>query len=251
MKMKPGARMSKIAFSLCGVAMVLAVASTPAIAQSVQLPNGCTGFVTVQQRSCTVSHHFTCEADPEGFQRRIDMDEEGITFVSTVDREAQWIESIHVLAGYTTTLVSDPVDPASFTRLIETGLDTYDFETATEAGARTRYAGQDALTGEKVEIDGVTLLRTDYRIRATDEAGEELWRSAGQEFVHPEWRLFLAGRSEVTVPDDTFVTDDTPMEFAFPNEDGFLTAKPKYGCTAVLSQLPVLPAFEEINHDHL
>ena len=249
--MSTNARLTKMAVRKAFSGLALCVLASAASAQSFQLPAGCTGYVTVQQRSCNVSHHFTCEGDPAGYQQRIDMDEDGISFVSTIDAEAQWIESIHVLAGYATRLNPAPTDPASLTNLLDNGLDTYDFVTSTEAGESTRFLGQDALTGDKVVIDGVELLQTDYFIRAYDDSGEELWRSAGKEFVHPEWRLFLAGKSRVTVPEDSFETDDTPMEFSFPGEDGFLSVKPKYGCNAVFSQLPVLPEYEEINNDHL
>jgi hypothetical protein len=67
--------------------MILAlVAPMPAFAQDAQrprlfsLPPGCTAYVTIQAASCTLSHHFTCEGDPEGWQRRVDLDEEGVTY---------------------------------------------------------------------------------------------------------------------------------------------------------------------------
>ncbi len=208
-----------------------------AAAQSGQfsLPAGCTAFVTVQKADCTLSHHFRCDADPQGYQRRVELDEEGLTFYGTIDAETQWISSFHALAGRTETLRDNPVDPASFTALIAEGADAYDFRVIDDTGLMTRFVGEDRLTGEEVTIDGVTLRRTEYQIRALDPAGTELWRAAGNEYVHPEWRMFLSGTSTLQTPTDSFDSDDHPIEFAFPDETGFLATRPKFGCGTVLS----------------
>ncbi|MCX7302126.1 MAG: hypothetical protein NTX73_17435 [Rhodobacterales bacterium] len=233
------------------VALVLPLAvlvPPPAFAQNAQtisLPAGCTGYVTVQSKSCTVSHHFTCEGDPEGWQRRIDMNDTGITYFGAIDAETQWVESYDLQNGGTETLEAAPVDRASFTDLTMNGIDTYDFKTEAESGI-TRFVGADKLTGESVTIDDVTLLQTEYDITAYDSGGAMVWQSKGREYISPEWRMFLSGRSTITTPDDEFETDDTPMEFIFPGEAGFLSSHPKYGCASVLSELApeesILPA---------
>jgi hypothetical protein len=76
-----------------------------------QPPQGCTAFLTVQSAACTVSHHFTCEADPEGWQRRVDMDEEGIAYSGAIDAETQWVESYHFLSGHSEALAPTPPTP--------------------------------------------------------------------------------------------------------------------------------------------
>lgn len=215
---------------------LLLMPSTAFAQAQVSLPAGCTGLVTVQMKSCTVSHHFTCEADPDGFRRRVDMDELGITYTGAVDAETQWIESYHFRSDHSERLEDSPTDPASLTLLIDTGADTYDFRTFSDEVGTTRYVGADTLTGETVVIDGEGLLRTTYRIRAVNEQGEELWSSEGREFVHPEWRVFLAGEGSYRMPNgETFDVDDTPVDFIFPGETGFLSPNPVYGCNAVLS----------------
>lgn len=209
----------------------------PVLAQDqVALPQGCTGLVTVQMKSCTVSHHFQCSDDPEGFRRRVDLDEIGVTYTGAVDAETQWIESFHFRSNHSERLEDSPADPASFTQLTETGTDTYDFRTLSDEIGTTRYVGADTLTGETVVIDGVELLRTSYRIRAVSEAGEQLWSSEGREFIHPAWRIFLAGEGSYRMPDgEVFEVDDTPVDFVFPGEPGFLSTAPVYGCGAILS----------------
>ena len=218
-------------------AALLALPLPVAAQETVSLPAGCEGLVTVQMKSCTVSHHFTCENDPEGYRRRVDLDEMGITYSGVVDAETQWIESFHFRSGHSERLEETPQDPASFTLLVETGTDTYDFRTFSAEIGQTRYVGADTVTGETVTIDGVDLLRTTYRIRAEAEDGSIKWTSEGREFIHPEWRVFLAGEGLYHIPDsESFEVDDTPVEFVFPGEAGFLSPNPVYGCNVVLSR---------------
>lgn len=205
----------------------------PASAQSdqVSLPEGCTAYLTMQSRSCRVTHYFTCEMDPEGWQRRMDMDENGMTYLGAIDDETQWMESFHLYTGHAETLEESPEDPASLSELIETGSNVYDFQTESDEIGISRYAGEDRLTGEQVEIDGVTLDETEYDITAYDEDGNVLWSSYGNEYISRDWRMFISGTSTYMTPEDGSVeSDDTPVEFIFPGESGFLSENPKYGC---------------------
>lgn len=199
------------------------------------VPQGCEAHLTVQMAGCTVSHHFTCAADPEGWQRRVDMDEGGVSYFGAIDAETQWVESFHVLSGHSERL-GDAADPASLTALIAEGRDAFDFETLSDEIGPTRYVGEDRLTGETVTIDGVTLDRTEYEIVASAPDGTEVWRAQGQEFISREFRMFLSGRSIITNAEETFETDNAPVEFVRPGEAGFLSASPKHGCGVVMSK---------------
>ncbi|WP_412504982.1 hypothetical protein [Roseovarius sp. SYSU LYC5161] len=224
---------------IAGVMTAAVALAAPGLAQgqTFDLPPGCEAFVTVQGKDCTVSHMFTCEDDPEGHTRRAELDEEMITYIGRVDSEAQWIESFHLTTRHTERLESSPADRASLTELLATDRDTWDFVTQSAEIGPTRYTGEDRLTGESMVIDGVTLLRTEYEITARGADGEELWRGQGREFVHPDWRVFLSGKSAYTTPDDSYEIDGTPVEFIFPGEPGFLSVNPKYGCGVVMSSL--------------
>ncbi len=220
-------------------ALVLILMASPAVAQQAptfSLPQGCTAYVTVQMRSCTLSHHFRCEADPEGYQRRVDLNQDGLTYVGSIDAEAQWIESFHALSGHTERLGPGNTDPASFSELVAKGVDSYDFETTSPEIGTQRFVGEDRLTGRTVTVNGVTLEETEYHITAYAEDGSEQWTSAGHEFINREWRTFLSGVSHITTPSDSFDDDDTPMSFAFPGDPGFLTTQPKFGCGAIMSK---------------
>jgi hypothetical protein len=218
------------------LAVPLLALAAPAGAEQFFLPAGCEAFLTIQGRSCTVEHHFTCASDPEGHKRRVEMDEQGLTFSATIDTEGQWIESFHILAGYSESLAPDPVDPASLTELFATQSDSYNFQTfSTEVGA-TRYVGRDRLTGNAVLIDGVTLLETAFDLRAFNANGTEMWHYVGSEFVSEDWRMFLSGTGRVTTSDETYDLDDTPVDFIFPGEPGFLSSQPEYGCSQMMTK---------------
>lgn len=218
--------------------------------RQVTLPEGCTAEMTVQAANCTVSHHFTCEGDPEGWRRRVDLDLDGVSYFGAIDAETQWVESVYPRADRREELAPDPADPASFSELVEAGADSFDFTTISDQVGETRYVGFDSLTGETVTIDGVELERTDYEVRAIGPDGEQIWRSTGSEFIDRTRRIFLSGTSEVTNAQGTFTSDDSPVEFIFPDEPGFLSSNPKHGCGATMSSAPASTA-KEIFHDHL
>jgi hypothetical protein len=219
-------------------AAALALLPLPAMAQGgFSLPAGCTAYVTVQKADCSVSHLFRCENDPEGHQRRVDLNESALTYMGVIDSETQWIESFHASTGDTTRLAPGAADPASLTELIETGRDGLDFQTMSGMFGLTRYVGEDRLTGETVVIDGVELLRTAFDMVVYDQFGSVVWEISGNEFIHPEWRTFLSGVRTFTTPESEVVQDGTPVEFIFPGEPGFLGSTPRHGCGVMMSGL--------------
>lgn len=225
------------------VASVMLISFAPqAFAQSrdtFNLPAGCDAFLTVQSKDCSVDHHFVCEGDPEGHKQRVSLDEEGLTYLGSIDAETQWVQSFHPRSGHSERLAPSNPDPASLSDLIEKGVDTYDFRTLSDEIGASRYVGMDQLTGRTVMIDGVTLEETEYQITAYDADGNEMWASKGNEYISRDWRMFLSGPGVVTAPSGTFEEDDSPMEFILPGEPGFLSANPKHGCGVVMSKSPL------------
>ena len=218
------------------LALALALLPGAGMAQApFALPQGCEGYLTVQMASCTVSHHFTCAADAPGLQRRVDLAEDGVTYFGAIDAETQWIESTHLRSGHSARLEASPADPASLTELLATGVDNYDFRTLSDEVGETRYVGGDSLTGRTVTIDGVTLEQTRYSFRSIAGDGTVQWSSEGFEFVSREWRMFLSGTGTVTVGGETYETDDTPVDFIYPGEPGFLSPDPTTGCGLTMS----------------
>jgi hypothetical protein len=240
------------------LALLSLLAAVPAFAQDAapqapdrrtfQPPEGCTAYLTIQMSSCTVSHHFTCEADPKGVQRRVDMDEGGVTYFGAIDAQTQWLESYHVLSQHSEFLAPNPADPAEFDKLLSKGEDDWDFTTNSDEIGPTRYVGHDRLTGETATIDGVTLDRTEYEITAYAPDGTEAWRGTGNEYVSRDWRMFISGTSSVAVGEDVEEVDDTPREFIRPGEPGFLSVSPKFGCGEVMSsyEAPLMSHIPEV-----
>ena len=231
--------MIRACLPLAAFGLMLAV---PALAGPFTPPEGCTTFLTVQSKQCRVSNHYTCTADRAGDQWRADYDQEGVFFISRIDSEAQWVESIEVDPPSRQTLDANPADPASFSDLLASGNDSYIFGLSKDTGERTRVRGNDRLTGKQVVIDGITLQQTEFNFTETDTAGNVLRRSRGNEYIHPEWRLFFSGPSQWDGGDGTYLPlDGSPVQFIFPGEPGFASTQPLFDCDAVMSSLPFPP----------
>lgn len=224
-------------------AALIATPVAPAMSQDgsrlFQVPEGCTPFLTVQSRSCLVSHHWTCDVDPEGTHWRASLDQDGAFYLSFTDSEFRWLRSWSLRGGGTDTLIEPEQDPASITELFATGSDSMVFSIREETSLGTfqrDYTGFDRLTGETVVVDGRELQVTEFAYEYDTAEGPRQTR--GNQFVHEDWRLFFGGLETVTLPSgETFEANYSPMEFAEPGEAGFLTMQPIYDCGDMMSAL--------------
>ncbi len=215
----------------------LLMLTAPAHAGTYTPPEGCTMFMTVQSRACRVSNYYTCAADAPGDQWRADFDQEGIFFQSQINHESEWIQSFDLPAGVVQRLVPGAADPASFSELLSSGLDTFDFGLTRDNGEDTKVTGFDRLTGKTWVIDGVTLSETEFEFTETDMAGNILRQSNGNEYINPQQRLFFSGPSNWNGGDGEFLPmDGSPMQFINPGEPGFGATQPIFDCDAILSQ---------------
>lgn len=237
------------------VLLPLLFLATPAFAGTFSAPEGCTMHLTVQSRGCTVSHFYTCEKDAKGDQWRADFGFEGQFYLSRIDSETQWIESFDIDATGAQppareSLDANPKDPASLSELVETGLDSFDFNLTKDSGERTHVVGFDKLTGKTAKIDGVTLKQTEYEYTQTDADGKVLRHSKGREYISEDFRSFFSGQSDWQGEDGTWVTiEGAPITFILPGEPGFSSTKPIFECDAQMSQLA--PLTEDPEHDNL
>lgn len=210
----------------------------PAHAGTFTPPQGCTGWLTVQSKACRVSNFYKCEGDAPGDQWRADFDQESMFFASRIDHEAQWVESFSPPEGTVQTLDANPIDPASFSTLLSSNLDTWDFNLTKTNGEKRNVAGQDALTGAEFTIDGIALQQTAFEATWRDPQGNVIERARGNEYLHPEWRLFFAGPGETDLGDGQWrPIDGRPVEFIFPGEPGFMSTQPVFECDALMSKL--------------
>ena len=215
------------------------LAAGQAGAASFTPPAGCTLNVTVQNRSCTVSQYYTCSADPKGYQRSAHFGRDGLYHLSTIDAETRWIESQSMSSGLVERLVEKAADHASFSGLLQSGRDDFDFWTEASDGQRLHHQGHDILTGETVEIDGQTLERTEFQLTTRSESGEVLITREGQQFISRDFGRFYGGVE--TGSDWTGAqtqTNDSPVLFTFPGEAGFGSTTPQFDCDQLLTQIP-------------
>jgi hypothetical protein len=219
------------------LALILALLPAPAMAASWSPPEGCEIFMTVQAKGCRVSNHYTCTADPAGDQWRADFDQEGIYFYSRINREAEWIESFDVNPTVRQSLDPGAEDPASFSELLATGMDTYVFSLTREDGTHSNVTGFDRLTGRSFNIDGVALEETEFDYTETDDSGFVLRRARGNEYISRDRRLFFAGPGETDLGDGQWLPiDGSPVNFAFPGDKGFASTQPIYDCDALTAR---------------
>lgn len=225
--------------------IALTLSATPAFAGTFMVPQGCTATLTVQSRGCSVSHFYTCERDPSGNQWRADFGLDGQYYMSMIDPETQWIESYEMAGAgnpvMKETLDPNPQDPASLSGLVETGIDTFDFNLTKENGDRSHVTGFDQLTGKTAVIDGITLRQTEYEYTQTDDKGKVIRHSKGREYISEEIRSFFSGTSEWQAEDGTWVTiEGAPISFMKPGEPGFGSTIPLFECDAQMSSLSPL-----------
>lgn len=223
-------------FLFASLAAVLTAA--PAPAANFRPPQGCRLQVTVQNRGCSVSQYFVCEADPRGDQRSAIFGKDGLRHLSRIDSETRWLESSDPLTGLSDVLVEDSPDHASLSTLLETGRDDFDFWTETTDGQRLRHVGEDRMTGETVEIDGQVLDVTAFRLQTFSETGELLIERRGQQFVSRDGRRFYGGiEQQSDWTGEKQETNDSPVTFALPGEEGFGDTEPIFDCDQLLTQL--------------
>ncbi len=228
--------------ALSAAILALPALAAPALSGTWTAPEGCEVFLTVQSRGCRVSNHYTCTADAAGDQWRADFDQEGIYFRSRINSETEWIESFNLNPTVRQTLDANPEDPASFSELLATGLDTFVFELSSDDGSHTKVNGFDRLTGRKVTIDGVALEETEFDFTETDDFGTVLRRARGHEYISRDMRLFFAGPGQTDLGDGQWLPiDGSPVDFAFPGEKGFAATQPLYDCDALTAsaELPM------------
>lgn len=212
--------------------LALLVLAAPAMADTsvLSLPQTCEAYLTAQHANCVVTHYVTCAGDPPGQQTVFALYVDGGDLITVQDADAQWLTTVDALNDAVETLSDSPADPAKLSELLDDGRDTYDFTTVMQDGTVTRYVGKERLTGQTITIDGIVLEEALNEIVVTNGAGEELWRGSGTEYVSRDWRLYFPGVTDWVMPTETYQTDERVVDFAFPNEPGFLASSATTGC---------------------
>ena len=214
-------------------------------------PKGCTAYLTVQMKSCEVSHYWTCENEPEGNHWTVSIRENGPAYLQSLDHEFRWLQSFAQGSSHISRALIEPeADANSLTGLLETGRDDFDFEQSVLQGdqliAIEHITGFDRLNGTRVTIDGELLLVTEFEITVQSSGGGDPVRTTGNQYVSEQFRLFFQGNETETSAGVTTRYDDTPVLFIEPGEAGFLADRPEYGCDAMMSKHQNRPATQAI-----
>lgn len=201
-------------------------------------PQGCRLEMTIQSRSCTVSQIYRCAGDPAGTQHSAVFGQDGMTHLSTIDAETRWIESTDPETGLVDTLVPDAEDHASFSTLLKTGRDDFDFWTQSNSGERLHHVGHDELIGENVVIDGIALEKTRFQLTTSGVDGQVLITREGQQFISRANGRFYGGiESFSDWTGEAGDSNDSPVDFSFPGQPGFGQTEPQYDCDQMVAQL--------------
>lgn len=205
-------------------------------------PKGCTAYLTVQMKSCEVSHYWTCKKDPKGHHWVLSMLDDGPSFLQYLDSEFRWLQSFPQRSSISRKLITTEADANSLTELLDTRRDDFDFkQSVLQDGTQIaieHITGFDRLNGTRVTIDGEPLLVTEFEIDVVSDSGLSAVHTTGNQFVSERFRLFFQGRESETSDGETVHYDDTPVLFIEPGEAGFLSDRPEYGCEAMMSALP-------------
>lgn len=202
-------------------------------------PPGCTLTTTVQMHACQVANYYTCAGDAPGDQWVSVADGAGAFFVSHTDAETRWLESVNLKDGTVEKLdAAASADNASFSTLLATGRDDYDFVTRTSTGLVQRFKGFDQLTGESTSIDGVPLERCAFEMEIEDEAGNVVATRKGMQVISRQMRVFFAQTETYENGfGDRVTTTEGPVTFAFPGDADFAAATPQYDCDMMMTDL--------------
>lgn len=219
----------------------LVFAPFPSHAGTFTPPKGCTAYLTVQMKSCEVSHHWKCEGDAEGNRWAMTIDDKGSVYLQHLDNEFRWLQSFPQRSTISRELIVPEVDANSFTELLETRRDNFDFRQRVLNGGKEiaieHITGYDSLNGTRVTIDGEPLLVTEFEFRSTSDSGTATVHTSGNQYISERFRLFFQGRETEVIGLDTYQYDDTPVLFIEPGEAGFLADKPEFGCDQMMSEV--------------
>lgn len=222
------------------IAALLTLGPAPVSAGTFSPPKGCSAFLTVQMKSCQVTHHWTCADAPRGEHWIMSIDADGPAYHQHLDRDFRWLESVGMRSGYRRQLITPEVDANSLTELLQNQRDDFDFEQKVIRSGRVigreHIWGYDRLNGTTVTIDGETLLETEFMIEVRSNS-VMLVRTTGKQYVSERFRLFFQGRETEISERGTYHYDDTPVLFIEPGEPGFLADEPEYGCNQMMSSL--------------
>lgn len=246
-------RLTATSAALGALALVL-----PAFAGAFSPPEGCESFLTVQNRSCSVTLQWRCSPGDESDFWSATFSSEGLESIVRYSADYQWLDAVYMWDSSREEFVPPADDPISLTRLIDSGLDSFDFTMHRSQSDRSydvRVVGADMLTGETVKIDGYSLDVVRTRVEITAEDGAVEYKSEGTQYLSRALGQFFLGTERVFGTDGSVAEfDDAPVDIIEPGEPGFGATEPLYECNIQdAAMTPIAPpmAQKEMTHDEI
>lgn len=234
------------------------LSGVPAVAVDFTPPAGCESFLTVQNKSCSVSLLWRCDVAPEGDFWEATFGPEGLEMIVSYTGDYQWLDSVFMWDSSREEFVPPAADPIEASGLLTTGVDSYDFIMHRSEPGRSydlRVIGADQLTGETVTIDGYEMDVVATRIELTAEDGTVEYSARGEQLYSRTLGHFFLGIEEALDADgSTTRYDDTPIDIILPGEPGFGATTPLYECDQLKAGFTPdapIPAQKETIHDEV
>ena len=211
--------------------IALFLLATPGAAKTWNPASGCTPFVTVQMKQCMVGNVAACGEGKSGTYQILSSGAAGPMKLTQADKEGWALTEQSFESALFLRLKKGGRQPYSLSRLLSNGAMEWDYKSKfdTAPGPVSR-KGSERLTGKTRKVDGVAL--TAYRYEETwteSDGGVQTFSGIG--YAQAEWRLELSGTLESHDFDGaTSRQDNTPVEFIFKGDDGFMSMVPTVGC---------------------
>lgn len=191
-------------------------------------PPGCTPLVTIQSQGCFVRQVFTCESDAGRMRWVATHGQNGPITLAVLDENGM-SQALTTGAGKPWGTLSIEGDAVDLKKVLSGISDDFNYQLDFDDGTTLFTSGSLRLTGNVTEIDGRSLqdlqrfetviypngvigVETDNRVLYDADLGLTLNTTTTER---------ATGKS---------VLDRTPVDFAFPGEEGANSFAPLYGC---------------------
>lgn len=200
------------------------------------LPDGCTGVLTIQLQNCTVINHWICPSDPPSQYRLATYDTTGQPIRRRLMDGLTGLELQGGLNG-TRVMTFTHTDTEDHATLMQTGRDTYRSVAQIDGSFHARLTGESILTGQTTQIDGVTLheVQSTTLFTATSDTTS---RKRVMQYVMDQGALAIdiwVPGAVIDIPTGEVVLDFSAVDFVWPGDAGFMTTRPTVNCGPMTS----------------
>ena len=213
------------------IGLFIASAASVAAEEVAVFPEACDPKLTIQAVDCTVTHYALCAFDGEAAAMQVRYDGSGLRQSQILDADN------HPLRVFSDTIdlrfdESVRADRMSSSILLAKGTDGYAFTLTSETApiSKMTFFGSDELTAKTVIANGFHLreLRGRY-VRTTYFNGRSVTEAFEvEQYVEEEFGFFVPVRETRIGSAARKSSEQAPVDFLRPGDDGFLSVQPLY-----------------------